>query len=134
MSEIAFWVLPCPSAYVKFVTLEHLEISSLAAAVVTSRQLLPPKPSVRPRVIFLAPHQGGAFGSRYAPDPEAEPDEEPPHALSRSAMALAATTRRAVVVGRDIRVGLSVAGLPMRWSGSCLMGLRTCRRSGSVAV
>jgi len=37
MSEIAFCVLPWPSAYVKLVTLVHLAISFLADAVVTSR-------------------------------------------------------------------------------------------------
>ena len=60
MSEMAFWVSPWPSAYSTSVTLGHLAASSLPDAVVTSRQLLPPKPSVRPRVIFLGPHQEGA--------------------------------------------------------------------------
>ena len=57
---MAFWVSPWPSAYSKSVTLGHLAASSLPEAVVTSRQLLPPKPSVRPRTISLVPHQGGA--------------------------------------------------------------------------
>ena len=59
MSEIAFWVLPWPSAYANAVTLGHLATSCLAAAVVTRRQLLPPKPSVRPSTIFFGPHHDG---------------------------------------------------------------------------
>src|SRR6476619_2648907 len=41
------------------VTLGHFDASSRAAAVVTRRQLLPPKPSVKPSLIFLSPHQAG---------------------------------------------------------------------------
>ena len=64
MSEMAFCVLPWPSAYLKLVTLGHLAASSLPEAVVTSRQLLPPKPSSRAKVIFFVPHQDGAPGRR----------------------------------------------------------------------
>src|SRR3954449_6008551 len=59
MSEIAFCVLPCPSAYVSEVTFGHFFASSRADAVVTRRQLLPPKPSVKPSVIFFEPHHDG---------------------------------------------------------------------------
>ena len=101
MSEMAFWVSPWPSAYVKSVTLGHLAISSLAAAVVTRRQLLPPKPSVRPRVIFFEPHHEGAPATGGCPRTAARrcrrsavPDEELPHALRSSATAPAAARRR----------------------------------------
>src|SRR3954465_12998557 len=70
MSEMAFWVSPCPSAYSKSVTAGHLEASSLADAVVTSRQLLPPKPSVIPSTMSLSPHQDGT-----PPPPLARVDE-----------------------------------------------------------
>src|SRR4051794_35872408 len=60
MSEVAFCTLPWPSAYLKSVTLGHLDASSLPEAVVTSRQLLPPKPSSSAKLIFLVPHQDGA--------------------------------------------------------------------------
>src|SRR5215213_8727579 len=40
-------------------TLGHFDASSRAAAVVTRRQLLPPKPSVKPSLIFLSPHHAG---------------------------------------------------------------------------
>jgi len=59
MSEIAFWVFPCPSAYVIEDTLEHFFASSRAEAVVTRRQLLPPNPSVKPSEIFFGPHHDG---------------------------------------------------------------------------
>jgi hypothetical protein len=103
---------------VKPVTLGHLEISSLADAVVTRRQLLPPKPSVRPKVIFFGPHQDGtppdvaalvpvdaavlavveAAALEPAPAdeaaPAAPPEDELPHALARSAAAPKAAARR----------------------------------------
>src|SRR6187551_3110720 len=60
MSEMAFCVLPWPSAYLKDVTLGHFEASSLPEAVVTSRQLLPPKPSRRAKEILWVPHHEGA--------------------------------------------------------------------------
>jgi hypothetical protein len=41
------------------VTFGHFFASSRADAVVTSRQLLPPKPSVKPSVIFFEPHHDG---------------------------------------------------------------------------
>src|SRR3954454_15542032 len=59
MSEIAFCVLPCPSAYSSDVTFGHFAASSRADAVVTRRQLFPPKPSVRPSLIFFGPHHDG---------------------------------------------------------------------------
>src|SRR4029079_470435 len=40
-------------------TLGHFAASLRADAVVTRRQLLPPNPSVRPRVIFFGPHHDG---------------------------------------------------------------------------
>src|SRR4029079_9552948 len=59
MSEMAFCVFPCPSAYVSDFTLGHFAASLRADAVVTSRQLFPPNPSVRPSVIFFGPHHDG---------------------------------------------------------------------------
>ena len=53
-------MLPWPSAYLKSVTLGHFAASSLPEAVVTSRQLLPPNPSSRAKLIFFVPHQSGA--------------------------------------------------------------------------
>src|SRR3954447_11246771 len=41
------------------VTLGHFSASARADAVVTRRQLLPPKPSVKPRLIFFEPHHDG---------------------------------------------------------------------------
>src|SRR3954452_22535150 len=96
MSEMAFWVLPCPSAYLKSVTLGHRAASSLPDSVVTSRQLLPPKPSSRAKETFLVPHQSGAPARcvtlPLAPFP---PLELPPHAVmaSRTATAAAAPGR-----------------------------------------
>src|SRR3954463_10239780 len=40
-------------------TFGHFLASARADAVVTSRQLLPPKPSVKPSLIFFGPHQDG---------------------------------------------------------------------------
>ena len=59
MSLIAFCVSPCPSAYWTSTTLGHFDASSRAAAVVTRRQLLPPNPSVKPRLISSGPHHDG---------------------------------------------------------------------------
>ena len=59
MSEIAFCVLPWPSAYSSSVTLGHFFASARADAVVTRRQLLPPNPSVKPSLIFFGPHHDG---------------------------------------------------------------------------
>src|SRR4051794_26720420 len=96
MSEIAFCVLPWPSAYLKSLTLGHLAASSLPEAVVTSRQLLPPKPSRRAKLISFVPHQSGA-PSTWVTSPLAlsPPLELPPQPVrvSRTAAAAAAPGR-----------------------------------------
>src|SRR5262245_47591216 len=69
MSEIAFCVLPWPSAESLELTLGHFSASSRADAVVTRRQLLPPNPSVKPSLIFFGPHHDGTaevFASGFA--------------------------------------------------------------------
>src|SRR5690242_6563525 len=50
------------------VTLGHFSASARADAVVTRRQLLPPKPSVKPSLIFFGPHQDGLPASCFADD------------------------------------------------------------------
>src|SRR3954470_10835493 len=96
MSEIAFCVLPWPSAYLKSVTLGHLAASSLPEAVVTSRQLLPPNPSSRAKLIFFVPHQSGAPSTWVTlPLALSPPLELPPQPVrvSRTAAAAAAPGR-----------------------------------------
>src|SRR4051812_1951893 len=81
MSAMAFCVLPWPSAYSKPVMLGHLAASAFAEAVVISRQLLPPKPSVMPRTAFLLPHHAGAFplaAAVFAVFDDAGPESEAP--------------------------------------------------------
>src|SRR5262249_30113264 len=97
MSEMAFWVLPCPSAYSKLVMFGHLATSFLADAVVTRRQLLPPKPSVRPSVAFFEPHHDGRLpppGAAVAPPPL--PDPELPQPATSKAVPSPATMRASV--------------------------------------
>src|SRR3954465_14100590 len=102
MSEMAFWVSPCPSAYSKSVTAGHLEASSLADAVVTSRQLLPPKPSVIPRTMSLSPHQDGTSPPPLALVDEPELVSEPPQAQRARPRAPAPTVAR-TLVARGVR-------------------------------
>src|SRR3954452_5304637 len=94
MSEMAFWVFPWPSAYLNDVTLGHLAASSLPEAVVTRRQLLPPKPSSRAKEIFFVPHQSGAPATWVTLPPPLSallpPLELPPQAVRVSATAAAA--------------------------------------------
>src|SRR4051812_45515719 len=97
MSEMAFWVSPCPSAYSKSVTAGHLDASSLADAVVTSRQLLPPKPSVMPSTMSLSPHQEGTSPPPLALVDELELESEPPHAARVRPRAPAPTVARTLV-------------------------------------
>src|SRR6185369_14186471 len=92
MSEMAFWVLPWPSAYWKSVMFGHFATSALAEAVVTSRQLLPPKPSVSPRLALFGPHQDGRLPPAAALLLPPSPEPELPHPASRSAAVLMATT------------------------------------------
>src|SRR5690349_21667380 len=96
MSEVAFCTLPWPSAYLNEVTLGHLLASSLPEAVVTSRQLLPPKPSSSAKLIFLVPHQSGAPATCVTlPLLLPPPPELPPQAarVSNTAAAAAAPGR-----------------------------------------
>src|SRR6185503_15999757 len=89
MSLIAFCVSPCPSAYWTSTTLGHFDASSRAAAVVTRRQLLPPKPSVKPRRISSGPHQDGtppSSGAVLSPPGTVVPaDTDVPSALPSTA-------------------------------------------------
>src|SRR4051812_21266304 len=50
------------------VTFGHFSASARADAVVTSRQLLPPNPSVKPSLIFFGPHHDGFPALRDADD------------------------------------------------------------------
>src|SRR3954453_11336814 len=50
------------------VTLGHFSASARADALVTRRQLLPPKPSVKPSLIFFGPHQDGLPAACLADD------------------------------------------------------------------
>src|SRR5689334_23409955 len=119
MSEIAFCVLPCPSAYSNDVTLGHLAASSLAEAVVTRRQLLPPKPSVMPSTICFEPHHDGAFGLAGAPPDDAEPlPEPPPHAARASMPTLMAASTLAVAARLMERSLLSALELLSARAGS----------------
>src|SRR6185369_12315652 len=59
MSEMDFWVSPCPSAYSYLVMLGHFSASSLPEAVVTWRQLWPPQPSRRASEACFGPHHAG---------------------------------------------------------------------------
>src|SRR5512133_1978108 len=127
MSAIAFWVSPWPSAYSKSVTLGHFEASSRADAVVTRRQLLPPKPSVMPRTISSGPHHEGTSPLAAAPPDEACWSSEPPPQAARvrtptlrSASGLAGNSRftgrflsESCRDGRDVpgRAAGQVAGL-----------------------
>ena len=100
MSEIAFWVLPWPSAYSKLGHARALGDLVLGrSAVVTRRQLLPPKPSVQAEADLLgaAPGRGAADvggGRLRAGGRRCRTIEEPPHALSSSATAPVAARRR----------------------------------------
>src|SRR3954452_9033942 len=103
MSEIAFCVLPWPSAYLKSVTLGHLAASSLPDAVVTSRQLLPPNPSSRAKLTFFVPHQSGApstWVTAPVPLPPPPPPELPP---LPQADTMSRTTPAAAKPGRTLR-------------------------------
>src|ERR671932_2210691 len=84
MSAMAFCVSPWPSAYSKEVTLGHLLASSLAEAVVTRRQLLPPKPSVIPRTASSGPHHEGTSPFAAAPLEEAWSPPPPPPQAARA--------------------------------------------------
>ena len=130
---MAFCVLPWPSAYSKSVMFGHLATSFLADAVVTRRQLLPPKPSVRPRVAFFGPHHDGRF-----PPPEAAagvplvPDPVLPQPV-RSSVATPnpAMMRRSFLEGRMCRFPFFVTsrstGTGMRgrqrWAGTNVLGI-----------
>src|SRR5687767_4148501 len=91
MSEIAFWVSPWPSVYVKSVTLGHLLASSSASARVILRQLLSPKPSARASLTSSDPHHDGT--SPLAASPPEPPPEEPESSSSPHAPMASATTR-----------------------------------------
>src|SRR3954471_2454728 len=99
MSEIAFCVLPWPSAYLNSVTLGHLAASSLPEAVVTSRQLLPPKPSSRAKLISFVPHQSGA-PSTWVTSPLAL---SPPLELPPQPVRVSSTAAAAAAAGRILR-------------------------------
>src|SRR4051794_15986767 len=100
MSEIAFCVLPWPSAYLKSVTLGHLDASSLPEAVVTSRQLLPPNPSSRAKLIFFVPHQSGAPSTWVTLPPLAL---SPPLELPPQPVRVRSTATAAAAPGRILR-------------------------------
>src|SRR5262249_8917682 len=94
MSEMAFWVLPCPSAYSKLVMFGQLATSFLAAAVGPSGQLLHPKRSVGRSVAFSEPHHDGRLpppGAAVAPPPV--PDPELPQPTTSKAVPSPATMR-----------------------------------------
>src|SRR6187200_3318992 len=101
MSEIAFCTLPWPSAYSNLVTLGHFLASSLPDAVVTRRQLFPPKPSSSAKEISFFPHQDGAPSTwvTLPPAPFPEPPDEPPHAARTRDMAVSSPTLASLVRG-----------------------------------
>jgi len=75
------------------VTLGHLAASARADAVVTRRQLLPPKPSVKPSEIFFEPHHDGT-ADVLADEVAAMTSTAP----QRSAIASSAPPRRLIFI------------------------------------
>ena len=128
MSEMAFWVLPWPSAYLKSVTLGHFGASSLPEAVVTSRQLLPPKPSSEGEADLLgaAPGRGAldvgdARRCRRLLPPPALPPLPQAETMSR-------TTAGRGQAGDGLCVSFIGTFLPVGATGL------SCRRGGEVVT
>src|SRR6478672_6911339 len=115
----------------------HLATSSLADAVVTRRQLLPPNPSVRPRLALFGPHQEGRFPPPAA-GPVSAPDPELPQPVRSSAAMLSPATLRTYLLDKRMCVSLlrdpglpglggfgetrtsRDARMPLTWSGELL--------------
>src|SRR4051794_11598692 len=120
MSEMAFCVLPWPSAYLNDVTLAHLLASSLPDAVVTSRQLLPPNPSRSANETFFVPHQSGA-PARWVTLPLSPPLPLPPELEAQPATA-SRTAAAAAAPGRIVRTFMGRSFLEARQGCAVVVG------------